>query len=140
MDDGLCICLTEKSDTILLQLFFKFLIILYDPVMYHIGVASQMRMCIELGRFAVRGPACVPDGDTEPLTLVRLGLFSQVLQFSDGFEVVEFLTFDDSDSCRVVASVLKLLQSVQKDLFFLFGSDISNNSTHIVTLPCSVFQ
>ena len=140
MDDSFCICLTEKSDTILLQFFFKFLIILYDPVVYHIGVLSQVWVGIELGRFAVCCPACVPDGDTEPLTLVRLGLFSQVLQFSDGFEVVEFLTFDDSDSCRVVASVLKLLQSVQKDLFFLFGPNVSNNSTHIVTLPYSVFQ
>jgi len=133
--------LAQKADAFFLQLLFEFLVILDDPVMYDIGVGTQMRVGIEFRRLAVRRPAGMPDRDTETLAFIALRFLPEILKFPDRFEIVEFLPLDDGDTRRVVTAVFQLLKSVQQYLFLLFGADIAYDSTHLffLFLFCSQF-
>ena len=132
MDDCLGIGLAEERNPLGGKLFFECLIIFYNAVVDDIAVLSHMGVGIELGWLAVGRPAGVPDGGAEAFRMVVSGLFPQVGQFADGFEILERFSLYYGNSCRVVSAIFQVLQSIQKDLFFLFFPNVSDDAAHML--------
>ncbi len=131
------------------KLFLKLLIIFYDAVVNadylagHIAGARafygsrNMRMRIDLGRSSVRRPSCVPYTAYALYRMSVVGLLAQVFEPSyrlDHLKII-IIRIIYGDAGRVVASVLKLAQSLKDNRCRLLRSGISNYPAHIMFLP-----
>ena len=114
------------------QAVAKLAVVLDDPVQddRQLGaVTACQRVRVRLGDAAVRGPAGVP----EPVRRgrpVRASGFLQVLEISDGADVLQPAFLAQRDPGRVVAAVLETLQALEQEGLALTRPDVSDDSAH----------
>ena len=110
-------------------------IILDNAVMYHRDrlVRIEMRMRIDITRYAMGRPPGMPDAAEPCHRLAAMGQIFQNLQPAHGLGDVDLLTVIDGHACRIISPVLQPGQTVQDNRSRLFCPDISYNSAHIDT-------
>ena len=134
--DDFRVRLRFELDTVLrCQPFTDLLIVLDDPVVddgYRL-LFVQMRMGVDLCRFAVGRPTCVADSHRR-VEIRGSDLGFQVLDLADCLLHLYFPVDRKGDACRVVSSVFQTFQSVD-DLFFgVVSAYISYYSAHTTLL------
>ena len=118
---------------LLLKLGFKLRIVFDNAVVNdrEKSAAANVRMGVCDRGSAVRCPACVTD---TYMTVYSLGFFSQSRRTSDNLSSLDFRTVSDGKTCRIVASVFKLLKSRYDYIRSVFIADVAHNSAHRKTL------
>ena len=125
------------------QLFLQFLVVLDDTVVHTdydrfdgagsgtCAVSGNMGMRIGLGRITVGSPASVTDTTGAEQSASAVNLLRQVLKFAGSlYYFCQLIAVSYCDSCRIISSVFKLAQSLQKDRRSLMMTGKTNNSTH----------
>ena len=116
----------------LLQLLAQ-LFVIFDDAVVDDGqaIVRDVRVCVALGRHAVRGPARVRDADLA-VRGIRLDGFLEHLDLADGAQPLELRgAIQHGDAGGVVATVFEPAQSLHEDGDDVALSDGSDDSAHL---------
>ena len=94
-----------------------------------IVVTIHMGMCIHIRRTTVRRPTCMTDAEAAH-GHIPLDLIAQCRKATDTLFDADVLTVIDGNPGRVIATILKLRESVKQELCRLTIPNITNDSTH----------
>ena len=143
LDDHFGIRLAVERIAMLQQFFFQFSIVLDDAVMYandlrlHCAgtgtttVTGNMRMRIRLARLTVGCPTGMANTTGSFQCLAAICFLDQIGQTAFCFhDLCQCFSIPDSQSSRVISSILQFRQAIQQDRCRLSISCKSNDSTH----------
>ena len=143
LDNHFGIRLAVKRIAVFQQLFFQLGIVLDDTVMNtdnlrfnraRTGTATvtgNMRMCIRLARLTVGCPTGMANTTSSFQCITVIGFLNQIGQTAFCFhDLCQCFSIPDSQSSRVISSILQFRQAIQQDRCRLSISCKSNDSTH----------
>ena len=131
MHDDLCIRLGLEDVPLGNQLFLQRKIVLDDAVVHDgkVAMAVRMRMRVHIRRTPVCRPARMTDAEAAH-GHISLDLVAQCGKSADTLLHADVLSIIDGDTCRVIAAILELRQTVEQKLRRLTIPHITNDSTH----------
>ncbi len=132
------ISLRPESVACLYQLLFKFLIVLYDAVVYRddIFIVSGMRVSVQRRWFTMSRPSCMTYTAAAFYSLAAIGHIDQHCQLAFFLYYLGIsVTVAHSDASRVITSVFQFGQTVQQHRCRLTHTCKSNYSAHVYIPP-----
>src|SRR6476661_7658548 len=89
---------------------------------------ALMRMGIQLTWYTMGRPTCVTNPDSR--LNIHINSVTQCRNSSFFLKDMHAVFCTNCNTSRVITTILQLFKSVQQDLFCIFISDVTNNSTH----------
>src|SRR5712691_7268831 len=100
-------------------------------------MAIAVGVGIFFGRTAVRGPARMPDSE-RTIYRVRADDFFQIPEFALCPANHELPVAINSQAGRIVSTIFEPLQAFQDNRNGPMGSDIADDSTHLLIIPADI--
>ena len=113
------------------QFFFQRQIVFDNTVVYYnkFTAAISMRMAVTVRRTTVGCPTSVTNTDNT-FRHVTFQFLTQRIQTTNAFFNTHLTFFQYSNTCGVVTAVFKLAHTIKQEGSSLFGTDITNDTTH----------
>ena len=94
---------------------------------------GKVGVCVCIGRFPVRGPACVANAANAVQFCTVLRAFFEFRKAALGLDHVDAFVRRHRKACGVIAAVFELGQSIEQDRRRLPRSGVTYDSTHVFT-------
>src|SRR5436190_11354330 len=123
------------------ELLFKRLII-FDHTVVHereFTTGVEVRVCVFIGHFSVRGPACVTDPKRPRKRSLRDQL-GKCRNAAGTFAGLEAPSINDRNACGIVAAIFKTPQPVEQNGHCFGAANVANNSAHVWSLVAAVLS
>ena len=130
MSDDLAVGLGRKLGALPFQLPAQLAEVLDDAVMHDGEPVGRVRMCVVLGRTAVRRPAGVADADRAGERLARELCF-QILELAFGAPPRQRALLQRRHAGRIVAAILEALERFDELRGDRLAADDSDNAAHL---------